>query len=201
MLVRTIRPEDAEQLVQLKLQIDQETTFMLFEPGERKMTVREQRGAIERLLADNISMIFVAEHEGRIIGFLSATGSHIKRIRHTLYIVIGILKAFTGQGIGTQLFTAMEEWASQQNIHRLELTVMTPNEAGIALYKKRGFSIEGTRKHACFKDYDDAELLCQQLGISTRGQAQAIIDLYFPDSKKQAFQELPDTLDDLFSNR
>ena len=51
------------------------------------------------------------------------------------------------------------------------------------------------------KDYDDAELLCQQLGISTRGQAQAIIDLYFPDSKKQAFQELPDTLDDLFSNR
>lgn len=149
MLIRTIRPEDAEQLLHLRLQVDRETTFMLFEPDERKITVKEQREAIERLLAENISMIFVAEHEGRIVGFLSATGSHLKRIRHTIYIVIGILKVFTGQGIGTQLFTAMEEWASQRNIHRLELTVMTPNEAGIALYKKRGFSIEGTRKHAC----------------------------------------------------
>lgn len=152
MLIRTVRPEDAEQLLQLKLQIDQETSFMLFEVGERNMTIAEQRKAIERLVAENISMIFVAEHEGRIIGFLSATGAQLKKIRHTLYIVIGILKAFTGQGIGTQLFIAMEEWASQRNIHRLELTVMTPNEAGIALYKKRGFSIEGTRAHACFID-------------------------------------------------
>ena len=152
MLVRLVRPDDAEQLVQLKLQIDQETTFMLFEVGERKMTVTEQRAAIERLLADTISMIFVAEHEGRIVGFLAATGSNIRRVRHILYIVIGILKAFTSQGIGTQLFTTMEEWASQRNIHRLELTVMTQNEAGIRLYKKRGFSIEGTRKHACLVD-------------------------------------------------
>lgn len=149
MLIRPIRPDDAEQLLQLKLQIDRETSFMLFEVGERKMTLVEQREAIERLLADNISMIFVAEYDGQIVGYLSATGSHLKKIQYTLYIVIGILQVFTGQGIGTQLFEEMEEWASRRNIHRLELTVMTPNEAGIRLYKKRGFSIEGTRIHAC----------------------------------------------------
>ena len=86
MLIRTVRPEDAEQLLQLKLQIDQETPFMLFEVGERKMTVTKQREAIERLLAENISMIFVAEHEGRIIGFLSATGGSIEEnSAHALY--------------------------------------------------------------------------------------------------------------------
>jgi len=64
------------------------------------------------------------------------------------YIIIGILQEFTGQGIGGQLFTALEEWAHQTSITRLELTVMTHNKAGLALYKKRGFEIEGTKKHS-----------------------------------------------------
>lgn len=138
---------------------------MLFEPGERKMTSTEQRRAIERLLTDTTDMIFVAEHDRRIVGYLSATGSHLKKIRHRLYIVIGILKAFTGQGIGTQLFIVMEEWARKRNIHCLELTVMRPNHAGVALYKKRGFSIEGTRIDSCLvngqyvDEYSMAKLL------------------------------------------
>ncbi len=52
------------------------------------------------------------------------------------------------QGIGTALFIAMEEWAYKKRLHRIELTVMTENAAAIALYKKRGFEIEGTRKDA-----------------------------------------------------
>jgi RimJ/RimL family protein N-acetyltransferase len=42
----------------------------------------------------------------------------------------------------------LEEWAKQQHIHRLELTVMTHNIAGIALYKKQGFAIEGTKRQS-----------------------------------------------------
>lgn len=48
------------------------------------------------------------------------------------------------------------------------------------------------------KDYADARLLCQQLNITNREQAQSIVDIYFPDTHKQKFQELPDTLEDLF---
>lgn len=48
------------------------------------------------------------------------------------------------------------------------------------------------------KDYADARLLCQRLNITNREQAQSIVDIYFPDTHKQEFQELPDTLDDLF---
>ncbi len=42
----------------------------------------------------------------------------------------------------------MEQWARQLHLHRLELGVMAHNTAAIALYKKQGFEIEGTRKHA-----------------------------------------------------
>ncbi len=52
------------------------------------------------------------------------------------------------QGIGTHLFIVVEEWANKKHLHRLELTVMTNNVAGISLYKKRGFEIEGTRRDA-----------------------------------------------------
>jgi len=38
------------------------------------------------------------------------------------------------------------EWAQGNNIKRLELTVMKHNQAGIALYKKHGFEIEGIKK-------------------------------------------------------
>ena len=150
MLIRTIGPNDADQLVRLKLQLDDETQFMMFEPGERIITVEEQRKQIEHILSQDNQTILVAEYGGQLVGYLSALGGKFKRNRHSVYIVVGILQAFTGQGIGTHLFVAMEEWACQHQLHRLELTVMTNNQAGLALYKKRGFEIEGVRKHAIF---------------------------------------------------
>ena len=147
MLIRQIQREDAEQLMHLKLLLDQETHFMLFEPNERKTTIEEQRQQIESTLAKG-GMIFVTEHEQQLIGYLGATNYALYRTRHSVTLVIGVVQAFTGQGIGTHLFVVMEEWARKKRLHRLELTVMTDNVAGLALYKKRGFTIEGTRKDA-----------------------------------------------------
>ncbi|WP_309247700.1 GNAT family N-acetyltransferase [Priestia flexa] len=47
-----------------------------------------------------------------------------------------------------QLFQQLEEWAKEQQIHRLELTVVVENVIAIHLYKKIGFQIEGTKKHS-----------------------------------------------------
>jgi RimJ/RimL family protein N-acetyltransferase len=148
MLIRTIHPDDAEQFLNLRKKLDEETQFMLFEPGERTTTVEEQREHIQRLLLQENSTTFVAEHNRQLVGYLEASGGQFRRNRHSVYIVIGILQDFTGQGIGGQLFAALEEWAQQKSITRLELTVMTHNQAGLALYRKRGFEIEGTKKHS-----------------------------------------------------
>ncbi len=149
MIIRTVRLEDTEQLLKLRLQLDNETQFMLFEPGERNIDLDEQRRQLENVLSQEKQMVFVAEDNGKLVGYLGAIGGTVQRTRHSVEIVIGILQDFTGQGIGTQLFTAIEQWARQQHLHRLELTVMTHNTAAIALYKKQGFEVEGTRRHAC----------------------------------------------------
>src|SRR5437660_3554008 len=148
MIIRTIREDNAEQFLSLCKQLDMETQFMLLEPGERKTTLEEQRTQIEILLRQENQTIFVAEQDNQLVGYLAASGGMFKRSRHSAYLVIGILQAFTGHGIGTQLFQRLEEWTKQQHIHRLELTVMTHNTAGIALYKKQGFAIEGTKRHS-----------------------------------------------------
>ena len=149
MFIRQIRREDARQFLQLQLYLDRETQFMLREPGERKTTVDEQRQYIENALTKG-GMIFVVEHEGQLVGYLGATAYTFQRLRHSVTIVIGILQVFASQGVGTQLFIIMEEWACKRQLHRVELTVMTNNVVGIALYKKRGFAVEGTRKDAYF---------------------------------------------------
>ncbi|MFC4403808.1 GNAT family N-acetyltransferase [Gracilibacillus xinjiangensis] len=46
----------------------------------------------------------------------------------------------------------LEQWASKHNLRRLELTVVTGNEAGLSLYKKMGFEIEGTKRDSLFID-------------------------------------------------
>jgi RimJ/RimL family protein N-acetyltransferase len=148
MIIRTIRENDAEQFLNLCKQLDVETQFMMLEPGERKTTLEEQRTQIEILLRQENQTIFVAEQDNQLIGYLAASGGKFIRKRNSVYLVMGILQAFTGQGIGTQLFHTLEEWALKQHIHRMELTVMTHNTAGIALYKKQGFAIEGTKRHS-----------------------------------------------------
>jgi RimJ/RimL family protein N-acetyltransferase len=150
MLVRMIQSTDAESFLALCHQLDRETSFMLLEPGERTTTVEEQRREIDALLSQENAALFVAEERERLVGYISGRGGIYKRERHTVYIVIGISQDFTRRGIGTRLFQALEAWARQRHLHRLELTVMAHNQAGIALYQKQGFTIEGIRRQALF---------------------------------------------------
>jgi RimJ/RimL family protein N-acetyltransferase len=146
--IRQVTVDDAEAYLNLRTQLDYETKFMMLEPGERQITIEQERERLTTLLATDNSMVFLAENDREPIGFLWANGGMYHRNHHNVHIVIGIRAAFTNQGIGTRLFQACEAWARERGLHRLELTVMTNNRLGIALYAKMGFQIEGTAPDA-----------------------------------------------------
>ncbi|SDN94679.1 Protein N-acetyltransferase, RimJ/RimL family [Paenibacillus sp. yr247] len=147
MIIRQITESDASAHLELCKTIDGESSFMLFEAGERKTTEVEHRERLHKLLASGNSVIFVAEtEEGKLVGYLTAVGGEANRNKHSIYIVIGILKAFTGQRIGTKLFEALELWARTKGITRLSLGLMEPNQNAFALYSKMGFELEGRKK-------------------------------------------------------
>lgn len=166
MEIRRVRESDAEAVLALFRRLDEETAFMMHEPGERTTTVDEQRAHIRRIAEADTQLLLVADAgDGRLVGFLAATGGMFRRNRHGCYLVMGILQAYTGKGLGTQLFEALDGWVAARKLHRLELTVMTHNAPAIALYLKMGFQIEGTRKHSLrvgdqwFDEYLMAKLL------------------------------------------
>lgn len=152
MIIRKIQLTDAEDFLNLCKTLDKESKFMMLEPDERKTTIEAQTNYIKNVLENDQTIILVCEVDKKIVGYISATRGGFKRIRHSAYIVIGILQQYIGKGIGTKLFTELENWCISNNIHRLELTVMSHNHSGVALYKKMGFEIEGTKKHSMLID-------------------------------------------------
>lgn len=138
----------AEEYLELTKIIDAESDYLLFEEGERKTTLEEQKNIIQTYLNEDNSIILVAEIDGQLVGYLTAKGGQAKRNKHSIYIAIGIRKDFTGQGIGTKLFKSLENWAVEQNVTRMELGVIDKNIPAFLLYKKMGFELEGMKRNA-----------------------------------------------------
>ncbi|RFU61965.1 GNAT family N-acetyltransferase [Bacillus sp. V59.32b] len=151
MNIRKAVPDDAENLLKLLNSVD-ESNFMLFGPGERKTSIQEQRERIKRLNDDEISEALVADNNGDLEGYLFIIGNMPQRIRHSIYLVAGVSERSRGKGIGTMLFEAMENWAKQHKIHRMELTVLAHNQAALSLYRKMGFEVEGTKRDSLYID-------------------------------------------------
>ena len=145
MLIRQVEISDAEEFLNLQLELDKETKFMLLEPGEREKDANRTKVMIESILKAN-DFLFVAEIAGELIGFITASRGNANRIKHRAYVVMGIKKEFHGRGVGTELLYELERWAARCGIRRLELTVMVHNVKAISLYEKFGFVIEGVKK-------------------------------------------------------
>lgn len=145
MNVRRAELRDAAPLLEMQLQLDGETNNMMYEVGERVAEISDKEQEIVEYIKSN-SLYLVVEIEKKIIGFLCAERGRYNRIRHSAYLVIGILQSYQGLGIGSKLFRELDLWAHASSIKRLELTVMTHNKNAIKLYGKYGFETEGLKK-------------------------------------------------------
>jgi RimJ/RimL family protein N-acetyltransferase len=148
MIIRQALPEDAVKFAELIHQVKTSSNYMLFNPGERKINPDARRKMLQAFQEKSNSAIFVCEDENQLVGYLMADGGFAEKNRHSAYLVVGIAPHYRGRGIGTMLFEELFNWAALQQIHRLELTVVSENHHALALYKKVGFEIEGTKRHS-----------------------------------------------------
>lgn len=63
-------------------------------------------------------------------------------------VVIGVLPAYRGKGVSTKLMQHFEIKAKENNIYRLNLSVLKENYIAIGAYKKNGWKITGEMESA-----------------------------------------------------
>ena len=66
------------------------------------------------------------------------------------------------------LNSELDKWARENNLTRLELTVVSSNMVAKHLYEKNGFKIEGTRKNAMIIDDKYVDKLIERLELKDR---------------------------------
>jgi L-phenylalanine/L-methionine N-acetyltransferase len=114
-------------------------------------TSREQwRKMTENPSEDRTGIVAVLD--GVIVG--NAGIWHQKgRRRHVGGVGMSVHDDFHRRGIGSALMAALVDVADNWlDLKRLELTVYVDNAAAIALYRKFGFEVEGTRRGDAFRD-------------------------------------------------
>ena len=151
MLIRSVRPEETEAFFRMMCRLDEETPYMMYEPGEREQTVTGLDPLRRKIAAayEGDDLLLAAQDDaGELQGFLWAERGVQNRIRHTAYIVVGIRSAYRHQGIGTKFFEQLDCWAKENGVTRLELTVFCENTPAVRLYRKMGFEIEGIRRNS-----------------------------------------------------
>lgn len=151
MIIREIQNADGEVFWEMQSELDKETKYMMFEPGERAKNLNLINNLIQNAV-EGKNLLLVAENDKKVVGFISAQRGTLNRVKHTAYIVIGIRKEFQGKGIGKEFFKRLDLWAKDKGIIRLELTVMCPNIVAKHLYEKNGFVVEGVKKNSMIVD-------------------------------------------------
>lgn len=144
-VLRAIKLGDVVQFLQFQQTLDHETEFMMLYPEERSTDLSVLKNEIKQSII-NGDGFFVAVDNSEIVGYVHAERGQFMKNKHSAYIVIGVLEKASGQGIGHKLLTKIDEWASNSNITRLELTVMANNKKAQNLYKKSGFKVEGIKE-------------------------------------------------------
>lgn len=150
-IFRNVKKSDTESLWNMMNQLDYETKFMLYEPGERTKNLAILQGAIDNAVDCN-DLCFLALDGEEIIGYITAQIGNVRREKHSAYIVVGIREKYRNRGIGREFFKKLNEWAQEKKLVRLELTVLCNNKIALNLYKKNGFEVEGIKRKSMYID-------------------------------------------------
>jgi putative acetyltransferase len=147
LIIRPVSVGDAAQLLEL-LTLPGTTWGTNQMPSQ---TLEQVRSKFERIAADRNSHSVVAELDGKIVGNATLGVGNAKR-RHTGDLGIVVHDDYVGRGIGRALMERLLDLADNYlGLKRIELDVITDNEAAIHLYESLGFEREGVKRSALFR--------------------------------------------------
>ena len=143
--IREAEPDDAATLLEYVERVSGESDFLLFGAGEFQMTEDQERDLLLKWQTSERNIYLLALIDGELVGSLHFRAGVPPRTRHAGEFGMSVRRDHWGRGIGGALLDALLAWSSSHGlIGRVNLRVRTDNEVAVALYRSRGFEIEGT---------------------------------------------------------
>ncbi len=93
-------------------------------------------------MKDPIKIIFIAEEQNEIIGFIVGAASKGIRYKEGL-LDIYIKEEYRGKGIGTLLMDTMFEWFRKEDCRSVMINAYADNKLALDFYKKYGMVLLG----------------------------------------------------------
>jgi L-amino acid N-acyltransferase YncA len=132
--VRPARAGDAQAMAELFAAVAHERDGIATEPP---VDIQERAALFARTVSGSV----VAVAGDQVVGLL-----HVGAGRHGFgEIGMAVDRDWRGRGVGSALLQAAIDWARGAGLHKLCLEVFPHNAAGIALYRRAGFTEEGRR--------------------------------------------------------
>ncbi len=147
-IFRSVEPEDAACMLQYMKIMLGETPFLLRTPEEFDYTAEEEAAVLAGRKNDPRSLMLAAVMDGEIIASADICSRGKKsRVLHRGDLGISVRKDYWQQGIGSALMDRLMDFAGQAGYEQIELTVESKNSRALALDRKYGFTLYGTRPH------------------------------------------------------
>jgi RimJ/RimL family protein N-acetyltransferase len=146
MEIREMQTTDSKQFVEFYDKLAKESEYLPIVPEE---VSEKTEKIIKHIEKDNkLKKVFIAEENDQIVGFIGLKRVHFARLRHIAKLIIGVLDDYKRQGVGTKLMEFVEKWAKENEIRKLELTVVEDNDPAVEFFEEMDFEKEGTREKA-----------------------------------------------------
>jgi ribosomal protein S18 acetylase RimI-like enzyme len=102
------------------------------------------RDILEQIVSGSGSDLFVARHDGRIVGLLTLVWFQIPTGRRAIIEDVVVDEAVRGSGVGSALVKAALDRAEALGARTVDLTSRPHREAANRLYLRMGFAVRDT---------------------------------------------------------
>ncbi|TSC89174.1 MAG: GCN5-like N-acetyltransferase [Parcubacteria group bacterium Gr01-1014_3] len=162
-VIRPLEWLELPQYMNLRKSIEDEAEHLVVSRGERKETIVHV--AAKMILTGERTRTLVAVENGQLVGYINTIFAKFKKLHGNAYLTMAVKNSHRGLGIGTQLLEAAENLAKTRDTRRMELEVLGNNTGAIKLYKKMGYTKEGTKKNAVKTEsgFDDVIFMAKTL--------------------------------------
>ena len=158
-LIHEASPSDATRYRDLRLEALQDSPIAFSADYQQNLGQPAKYWQDRLTMQPDEATIFLAEHDGELIGMTGVMRSGSPKTRHSAWIWgVYVSPEWRGLRIADELILSCFEWAKPRKIALAKLGVAAVNRAAIKCYERCGFRTYGTEPRAVFyqgKYYDE----------------------------------------------